>query len=206
MGVSVMTALEFWFDFASTYSYLSAERIERLAAERGVHVRWRPFPLGPIFQAQGWSTSPFNLYPAKGRYMVADMTRICAARGLAFAMPAVFPAAGLRAARMALAIGDEGRRAAFSRAVFAAEFGEGADIADESVLQAVAAQVGLDGDALLALSGTEVVKLALRRETETAQALGVFGAPSFVTSEGELFWGDDRLEMALGWQSITGRE
>jgi 2-hydroxychromene-2-carboxylate isomerase len=199
VGVAAMTALEFWFDFASTYSYLSAERIERLAAERGVHVRWRPFLLGPIFQAQGWATSPFNLHPAKGRYMVADVTRICAARGMAFHMPAKFPASSITAARMALAIDDDAQRAAFSRAVLVAQFADGADIADERVLRAAAVRVGLDGDALLVEAATEVVKLALRRETETAQALGVFGAPMFVTSDGELFWGDDRLEMALGW-------
>ena len=58
--------LEFWYEFASTYSYLSAMRIEALAAAAGVAVAWKPFLLGPIFKAQGWDTSPFNLYPAKG--------------------------------------------------------------------------------------------------------------------------------------------
>jgi 2-hydroxychromene-2-carboxylate isomerase len=54
--------LEFWYEFASTYSYLSAMRIEALAATAGVEVRWRPFLVGPIFAAQGWNSSPFNLY------------------------------------------------------------------------------------------------------------------------------------------------
>ncbi len=61
--------LDFWFDFASTYSYPAAVRIGALAAHAGVRVRFRPFLLGPIFKAQGWTTSPFNLYPAKGRHM-----------------------------------------------------------------------------------------------------------------------------------------
>ena len=65
--------LEFWFDFASTYAYLSAMRIEPLAETAGVDVRYRPFLLGPIFQAQGWTTSPFNLFPSKGRYMWRDV-------------------------------------------------------------------------------------------------------------------------------------
>ena len=68
--------IEFWYDFASTYSYLSAMRIESLAAGAGVEIVWRPFLLGPIFRAQGWDTSPFNLYPAKGRYMVRDIERL----------------------------------------------------------------------------------------------------------------------------------
>jgi 2-hydroxychromene-2-carboxylate isomerase len=41
-------------------------RVARVAEAAGVAVRWRPFLLGPIFAAQGWSDSPFNIYPAKG--------------------------------------------------------------------------------------------------------------------------------------------
>ena len=55
-----MPALDFWFDFASTYSYPAAMRIAPLSATAGVTVRFRTFLLGPIFQAQGWDTSPFN--------------------------------------------------------------------------------------------------------------------------------------------------
>jgi 2-hydroxychromene-2-carboxylate isomerase len=56
-----MPTLDFWFDFASTYSYPAAMRIGPAAAAAGVAVRFRPFLLGPIFMAQGWDTSPFNI-------------------------------------------------------------------------------------------------------------------------------------------------
>src|SRR6185295_1352856 len=129
-----MPALDFWFDFASTYSYPAAMRIAPLAATAGVTVRFRPFLLVPIFKAQGWDTSPFNLYPAKGRYMVRDLERLAADRGLAFVLPAVFPQNSLRATRLALIGGDEGWIVPFTRAVFEAEFVHGADIADTRVL------------------------------------------------------------------------
>src|SRR5580704_7030122 len=67
------SVLDFWFEFASTYSYPAAMRIAPLAREAGVTVRFRPFLLGPVFQAQGWSTSPFNLYVAKGGNMWRDL-------------------------------------------------------------------------------------------------------------------------------------
>ena len=62
-------AVEFWFDFGSNYSYLSAMRIEAAAARLGVRVLWRPFLLGPIFRSFGWNSSPFVLQEAKGQYM-----------------------------------------------------------------------------------------------------------------------------------------
>ena len=52
---------------------------------------------------------------------------------------------------------------------------------------------------MLALAGSDEVKSKLRSETEEAIRLGVFGAPSLVTSDGELFWGNDRLHEALDW-------
>src|SRR5699024_9919220 len=95
--------LEFWYEFASTYSYPAAMLIEERGAQAGVEVAWRPFLLGPIFGEQGWNDSPFNIYPAKGRYMWRDMERVCEANALPFVRPTVFPRNGLLAARIAVA-------------------------------------------------------------------------------------------------------
>lgn len=195
--------LDFWFDLASTYSYLSAMRIEALAAEAGVSVRWRPFLLGPIFQAQGWNTSPFNLYKAKGDYMVRDIERIGKERGLAFHLPDPFPQNSLLGARVATALADQGQRAAFVKAVYVAEFAERRRIDDPAVLGECLGKVGADATATLQATQSDAVKLALRNETAEAQRLGVFGAPAFTTANGELFWGDDRLDMAIRWAAPT---
>src|SRR5262245_23836873 len=131
--------LEFWYEFASTYSYVAAMRIERLAAAAGVTVEWKPFLLGPIFSAQGWSTSPFNIYPNKGRYMVRDLERQAVALGTPFRMPTPFPANRLQAARLALIGAEQGWIIPFSKAVYLAEFGEGADISNRDVLAGILA-------------------------------------------------------------------
>jgi 2-hydroxychromene-2-carboxylate isomerase len=193
-----MPEIDFWYEFASTYSYLAAMRAEPMARAAGVGLRWRPFLLGPIFAAQGWNNSPFNIYPAKGRYMWRDMERLCAERGLAFRRPDPFPQNTLLAPRLAWAVPDD-RRADFSRSVYLAEFAEGRDISDARLLASLLSELGLPADALLARAKSDEVKTRLRAETEAAQAAGVFGAPAFVTADGELFWGDDRLEQALGW-------
>lgn len=58
--------IDFCFEFASTYSDPAVMRIEDRARASGVDVGWQPFLLGPIFRQQGWSDSPFHLYPAEG--------------------------------------------------------------------------------------------------------------------------------------------
>jgi 2-hydroxychromene-2-carboxylate isomerase len=191
--------LDFWFEFASTYSYPAAMRIGALAQARGVTLRWRPFLLGPLFKAQGWDNSPFNIYPAKGRYMWRDLARVCDALGLPFVRPAVFPQNTILAARVALVALAEGWGEDYCRAVYAAEFGEGRDIGVPEAVVAVVGSLGKDAAAAIGRAQSDEIKLALRRNTEEAQALGLFGAPSFVTADGELFWGNDRLEAALAW-------
>lgn len=188
--------LEFWYELASTYSYLSAMRIESVADEADIGIVWKPFVLGPIFNAQGWSTSPFNIYPAKGRYMVREMERLSAARGLPFMMPSPFPQNSLNAARLALIGHEEGWGPAFARAVYTAQFADGEDISDRKVLGKILSDLGRDPAPLLARMEQPDTKQRLRQQTEEAQELGIFGAPSFLAQD-ELFWGDDRLEQAI---------
>ncbi len=188
--------IEFWYEFASTYSYLSVMRIEAAAKAAGVEVLWKPFLLGPIFFAQGWNTSPFNIYPAKGRYMVREMERLTAAHGLPFQMPSPFPQNSLLAARIAIVGHDEGWGVSFSKAVYARQFGEGAGISDADALGSILRDLGQDPARVIALTGQAETKERLKQRNEEAQELGIFGAPSFLT-KGELFWGDDRLEQAL---------
>ncbi len=194
-----MAKIDFFYEFASTYSYPAAMRIDDLALDYDVEVNWRPFLLGPIFKAQGWDTSPFNVYPDKGRYMVRDLERLAEAQDLPdFRMPKNFPAYSVLPARVALCFKGE-MRAAFSRAVYDAAFSRGEDIADPKVIEAILKALGEDAGKILARVNTQPVKDLLRRETEAAQALKIFGAPTFVTGDGEMFWGNDRLEMALEW-------
>lgn len=190
--------LDFWFEFASTYSYPAAMRIAPLADAAGVTLRWRPFLLGPIFKQNGWDNSPFNLYPAKGRYMWRDLERICAGLNLPFKQPAVFPQNTMAAARVGLIALAQGWGEEFIRAIYTAEFGEGRDIGVPGAVAEVLANLGKDAAAVLAQTQTEDIKNALRVQVAEAGRLGIFGAPSFVT-DGELFWGNDRLEAALAW-------
>lgn len=191
--------LDFWYEFASPYSCLSALRIEELAEAADVTLRWRPFLLGPIFAAQGWNSSPFALYPSKGRYMWRDTARRARRQGFSLVKPDNFPQNSLAAARLALAGREGGWTPIFSRALFRAQFCDGKNIADEVVQTGALREAGVEPHVAMPLSRSEEVKGRLRAEIEYAKSIGIFGAPFFVAEDGELFWGDDRLEEALQW-------
>ncbi|MGI9462674.1 MAG: 2-hydroxychromene-2-carboxylate isomerase, partial [Aestuariivirgaceae bacterium] len=194
-----MKTLEFWFDFASTYSYLSAMRIDDLAEKSGITVQWKPFLLGPIFSNQGWDTSPFNIYEAKGRYMWRDLERSSRDYGIAFTRPEVFPQFTLTAARIGVAAEAEPWLPAYCRALFAAEYGCGKDITSASAVAVALQQAGANPEQWLDIAAQPGTKQALKDRVEEARSLGIFGAPTFITPDKELFWGDDRLDAAVAW-------
>ena len=196
MGAPV---LDFWFDFASTYSYPAAMRIGPLARQADVRVHFRPFLLGPIFKTQGWSTSPFNLFPAKGRHMWRDLERLCEELSLPFRRPEPFPQHSVLPARAALAALDHVWGEDFCRAVFRAQFGDGRRIDDVATISDILAELKIAPAPVLESAQSDAIKARLRAQTEAAHQLGLFGAPSFTTADGELFWGNDRLEQALRW-------
>ena len=151
-----------------------------------------------MFLALGWNDSPFNIYPPKGRYMWRDLERLAAKEGLPFQRPSRFPRNGLLAARVALVGVEDGWVAPFARAVMTANFAEDREIAEPAVIEDILGKLALPVEEVLARAQLDANKLALRAQTERAAELGLFGAPSFRVGD-ELFWGNDRLEDALGW-------
>ncbi|MDP6979348.1 MAG: 2-hydroxychromene-2-carboxylate isomerase [Myxococcota bacterium] len=193
--------IHFWFEFASTYSYPAAVRITKVASVAGIEVVWEPFLLGPIFREQGWNDSPFNLYPRKGAYMWRDMERLCEAQGLPFSRPEKFPMNGLLAARVAVLGKDEAWLPDFVRAVYQANFAEGRDIGDPECIADILAALALAADELLERAGQDENKKRLREHNERANALGIFGAPTFSVGS-ELFWGGDRIGDAVAFARL----
>jgi 2-hydroxychromene-2-carboxylate isomerase len=184
-----MKRVEFWFEFAT------------VARGAGVSLLWRPFLLGPIFRAQGWDDSPFNIYPAKGRYMWRDLERLCEGYGFPFRRPTVFPRNGLLAARLACRLADEPWIPEFVRRVYRANFAEDREISEPSVIASILEGLGQPAS-LLSIAESSETKSKLRAETDRAEKLGIFGAPAFVVGS-ELFWGHDRLEAAIAWALRT---
>ena len=201
-----MASAEFWYEFASTYSYPAALRVGALAEARGVSLAWRPFLLGPIFAAQGWRDSPFNIYPAKGRYMWRDLERTCEAMGVPLKRPEPFPQPSLLAARVALALEGE-ERADFSRRVLRRRIRPGR--ADRRSGHArVLARTHAASIRRRRWSGP---KATPTRRCSRPSAPGRRRSASSARrasspADGEVFWGNDRLEQGLDWAARAASE
>jgi 2-hydroxychromene-2-carboxylate isomerase len=196
-------ALEFWYEFGSTYSYPAAMRVERVAGAAGIALRWRPFLLGPIFGAKGQMDSPFNIDPVKGRYMWRELARICEREGIPLVLPpARFVQNSLKAARLALVGEVQGWTPAFSRAVYTANFAEQKDISEDATLAGILSKLGVDAASAMAAASSPEIKARLKAQTEEAMAREIFGAPFFMVGD-EPFWGNDRLEEAVAFAQRT---
>jgi 2-hydroxychromene-2-carboxylate isomerase len=188
--------LELWFDLASNYSYLTLLRIDALAEQAGVTVRWEPFLLGPVFEAFGWKSSPFILQKEKGAYVWKDMERQAAKYGLPWRKPSRFPQNSVLPVRVALLGRGEPWMPPFCRAMACANFAEDRDISTTEAVTEVLEALALPASSILARIQTPEERPKLRAQVQRAQGLGIFGAPTFFV-RGEMYWGNDRLEDAL---------
>jgi 2-hydroxychromene-2-carboxylate isomerase len=188
--------VEFWFEYGSTYTYLTVARIGAAAARAGVDVVWKPFLLAPLFAKAGQPEGPFLPYPAKIKYMWRDLERRAQEHGLPYRRPSVYPPNTLLAARVGLVAATEGWCADFTRAVFNRHWVKDLAIGTPENLRSSIEEVGRDPDQVIGQAELPANKLTLRAQTEEAERRGIFGSPSFFVGE-ELFWGDDRLDEAF---------
>src|SRR3546814_4272853 len=123
--------LEFYFDFASPYGYIGAQRIDAIAARHGRKIDWRPMLLGAVFKVAG--TQPLTEYPLKGQYSVHDFNRSAREHGIAFNMPEKFPIPTQAACRGTYWLKQTlpEKAVPFIKAAYAAYFVDGRDIRSE---------------------------------------------------------------------------
>jgi len=192
-----MAEMDFWVSVGSTYSYLSVMRIDAAADTAGVTVRWRPFNVRTIMIAQ--DNVPFRDKPVKQAYMWRDIARRAARHGLQVRVPAPYPLPQLELANRVAILGmEEGWGQDYLRETYRRWMVDGQPAGESPNLDGTLTALGLVPRDVVADAESRAVGEALEDATAEAQALGIFGSPSFVVGT-EVFWGDDRLEDALDW-------
>jgi 2-hydroxychromene-2-carboxylate isomerase len=193
------SAIDFYVDFSSPYSYVASEWIEALAARHGRTVRWHAVLLGVTFQAAELK-SPVS-HPIKREYSLHDFERSARFAGVPFALPEKFPVATQNAARVFwwLEETDPERAADWARHCLRAYFTRGTvDLANVEHVKALASEFGLDAAEAERVWSEPRWKSRLKTACDDAIAQGVFGAPFFVI-DGEPFWGNDRRDQIERW-------
>ena len=192
------SAVDFYVDFSSPYSYIASEWIEALAARHGRTVRWHAVLLGVTFQAAELK-SPVS-HPIKREYSLHDFERSARFAGVPFTLPEKFPVATQNAARVFWWLEESPERATnWARHCLRAYFTRGTvDLSNAEHLKALATEFGLDAAEAERIWTEPRWKSRLKTACEEAIAQGVFGAPFFVI-DGEPFWGNDRRDQIERW-------
>lgn len=172
-------------------------RLPEVERAAGVEVRWRPFNVRHVMIEQ--NNIPFRDKPIKTAYMWRDIERRADRYGLAPHIPAPYPIQDLALANQIAAVGvEEGWVVDYSRATYRRWFESGEPAGEEPNISESLAEIGCDPIQVLAAAQSERIASALATATREAMETGVFGSPTFVV-DGEVFWGDDRLDDALLW-------
>lgn len=189
-----MPKVDVYFSTISPYTYLALPRFRALAEAEGLAVTWKPLDIMALFARTGGT--PVGQRPqARQDYRLADISRQGRRAGLPInPTPAHFPtnAAPSSYAIIAAQNAGGGDLHALVEAVLRACWAEEKNIAEDDVVKAALSAAGFDPS--LADSGLFTGAEVYGRNLEEAVQAGVFGAPSFVTEDGALFWGQDRLD------------
>ena len=188
-------SVDYYFTPQSPWTYLGHERFARMAEAAAATVNLLPADYGKVFPVSG-GLPLGQRAPQRQAYRLVDLARFSTQLKMPLNLkPKFFPVAGDDAARLIIAVTrQDGADAAMklSGAIFAAVWAQERNIAEAATLQQLLAENGLPADRLGQSKGAAIQQ---QYEANTARAIeiGVFGAPSYVV-DGEIFWGQDRLE------------
>ena len=193
-----MKEIQFWFSIGSTYTYLSVTRISGLAKEAGASFSWQPFSVRKIMREMDNVPFPPSKQ-AKVDYMWRDIERRAQGYGFTTNVPAPYPLKEFDLAnRVAVLARQEGWCESYVRGTYRCWFIDGHEAGSDVNLMQTLSEIGQDKSRVLELAGSPDVEAAYLNQTKSAKRAGIFGSPSFIV-DGELFWGDDRLEDAITW-------
>lgn len=192
-----MAKVEFFFDCSSPWTYLAFSRIEGVCQKTAAELVWRPILVGGVFNAvnQDIYQTRANPHPVKARYAdkdLQDWARYC---GVTINWPGVFPVRAVDCMRGAFVALDAGVLPAYARTLFETYWGDLRDISQHKVLADVCAKVGLDKDIFFQRITEADVKDRLRANTQELIERGGFGSPTMFVNGGDMYFGNDRLEL-----------
>lgn len=191
--------IEFFFDLSSPWTRIAFHNIQKIAAETGSQIIWRPFLVGGVFNAvnQDVYAARANENHPKNRLTFTWLKEWADLAGVRMNFPSPHhPVKSVHAMRFCCALEEHQESLLrFSEAAFEAYFGDQRNLDDPAVLKAIADGAGFDGEALGAQSVLEKTKDKLRANTQEAIDRGAFGSPTIFVDRQFLYFGNDQLPL-----------
>lgn len=185
---------EFFFDFASPYTFIAHKKIIKFEKEKTINVKYKPVLLGGLLKLAGIKANAD--IPIKAKYMIRDCKISAEKNNIVFKFNNYFPILTLNLMRCVIVAERKGFERNFINKVFEAIWIDGLNLNDSSILEKLLKNLEINPKVFLTDASDQKIKDDLKKRTEEAFSKGVFGTPSFVVNN-KLFWGQDRLEFAI---------
>ncbi|MDA7423208.1 2-hydroxychromene-2-carboxylate isomerase [Thalassococcus lentus] len=189
-----MPHIDYFFATLSPYAYLAGDRLEKIAEKHGATITYKPLDIIALFGRTG-GTPPKDRHPSRQEYRAQELVRQAKRLEMPFNLkPAHWPTnmAPSSYAVIAAQNAGGGDLGALCQNLLSACWAGEKDIADDAVIKGALSDAGFDPS--LADSGLLAGAETYAANLEEAVERGVFGAPFYITDDGQRFWGQDRLD------------
>ena len=185
---------EFYFDFASPYTFLAHKIVQRIEKENSIKIRYMPVLLGAILKSAG--IKPNVEIPIKGKYMIRDCKLWAEKYNVTFKFNNYFPIITLNLMRCVIVAEKKGFEKNFINKIFEAIWQDGLNLNDNTIVEKLLKNLDINPKTFLMEAIDIKIKEELKKRTDEAFKKGIFGVPSFFVNN-KLFWGQDRLEFVI---------
>ena len=195
-----MNNIDFYFSIGSTYTYLTVTRILDVENKHQVKFNWKPFSVRAIMKEM--NNIPFPKEKMnKVNYMWRDIERRAERYGFFAKTPVPYPLSEFDLANQIAILGlEKDWGIDYVRLTYKKWFQEGKEPAIEPSISEVCNELKLNKDEITSEALKKEIQDKYEANTNSARENKIFGSPSFVVKN-EVFWGDDRMEDAIKWNS-----
>ncbi len=184
----------FYFDFVSPYSFIAHKLIKRVAQKSSIKIEYRPVLVGGLHNLNGIKAPAF--IPSKARFMIRDCKMVAENNKIKFRFNSYFPIKSLNLMRGVFVSAEDNFKSYYIDKVFDAVWQDGLNMNDQNIIDKILKNLGINPTTFSLRTSSQSIKEQLKRKTNEAYELGIFGAPTFLVNN-KIFWGQDRLEYAL---------
>ena len=190
----MIKAFEFYFDFASPYTFLAHKQIRKIEKENSIKIVYMPILLGALLKAAEIKANVD--IPIKGKYMIKDCKLLAEKYNIQFKFNSYFPIITLNLMKSVLLAQKKNFAENFINNVFDSIWKDDLNLNDNTVVEKLLINLNINPKTFLGEIENFKIKDELKKRTDDAFKKGVFGAPSFIVNN-KLFWGQDRLEFVI---------